>query len=408
MVNPSFSTSSLGLRSFSLAALLFATATSTSAQSFYGMPCADSAGNLPRISYPVSSWIANPSMADSVQLLGAIPGSSAVLFMGGAPTDRIAIDLSIIGATGCTLSVNPFLQRPAVVAMDGTAESVFSGLPAGFDFVFQWVMVDLAAPRPLGVVTTDALQAGLPTQPGVFRMTDLDLRDPHLSLSVLFGCSDITDTPALGGLVPGFNPSIEDQITMDADGDNNLDLNFNLIFRPFDPNGTGGTLDITQSTCTVASATMPTTCTIPDLQPLARTTYQNGTCLGPVPGTTNGYTPPIATPSGSCFITPPATLSADVGGITFTLENAQIGGEYTATNPPRIINGLIAGFVPESTVNAITIPAAIPILGGSSLSTLINGGMGNCSLIDDKDIGPSGAVGWWVYMNFEAEAVPFN
>jgi hypothetical protein len=69
-----------------------------------------------------------------------------------------------------------------------------------------------------------------PTALTAFRMTDLDLRDPHFFANVL-GCLDVTNLSALG--IEGINPTLESQIQNDEDGDVLLDLSLVTTFSPF-------------------------------------------------------------------------------------------------------------------------------------------------------------------------------
>ena len=75
------------------------------------------------------------------------------------------------------------------------------------------VLVALTATPALAQVTifTDGFEGGNPlawNPPTVLRLSDLDLRDPHVFVVLpVFGCSDVTDTTPLGD---GVNPMIEE------------------------------------------------------------------------------------------------------------------------------------------------------------------------------------------------------
>ncbi len=389
------------LRSASLSLVLAATA---AAQSISGTSCIDSLGNFPSITHPVSSWVRNPSVDEHVLLVNSIPGAAAVLWIGDSPGDQLNIDLTIIGVDGCFLYVNPFTQVPAVVGVDGIADVGLGSVPLGADFLFQWAILDPAAPRPLGVDTTDAMVAGVPSQPGVFMLTDLDLRDPHITVPILFACSDITDNPVLG-IIPAVNPSIETSLTTDSDGDMLLDSSTAIVLRPNDPSGSGGRVDFVGASCTAPIAT--TVCTLPDTPSFAAEFTNTGACIAVEPGTTGGYNPPVASPSAPCFSTTSGSIEFDLAGIPLTLENLQFGAEYVGSPATALTNGLMKGFVPEATADAILLPATLPLVGGQPLSSLLPGGAGNCSGQDDRDLGPDGVtMGWWFYFNFEAVAVP--
>ncbi|MGE3163427.1 MAG: hypothetical protein AB7O52_00825 [Planctomycetota bacterium] len=237
--------------------------------------------------------------------------------------------------------------------------------------------------------------------PTAFRITSLNLRDPHAFTQVIL-CLDSTAT--LNGL-------INDTFTQDQDMDGSLDLSYLLIFRPLDQAGAMGNLDfVLAADCTAPAA--GTTCDLDAFSTSVALTYTNpgaGSCLGLLPGTTTGsFTPAPSVPSTPCFVTDPATISLDLGGILVTLQEGQIAGSYVGNPATSITNGLGRGFVSEASANAITIPATIPLVGGMPLSALLPGGMGNCSSIDARDMGPTGTLGWWVYFNFSATAVPYT
>lgn len=242
--------------------------------------------------------------------------------------------------------------------------------------------------------------------PTAFRITSLDIRDPHVFLLVIIACLDSTDT--LNGL-------INDTFVQDTVVPGILDASYLLIFRPLDPAGSGGTLDFAiGAECTAPAAS--TTCDVNPATVLAPLDYTNNSgvgappCLAPLAGTTNGsYTPPIATPNQPCFVTDPETLTLDLGGILFTLQDAQLAGSYQGSPATGIIDGLGLGFVSEADAALITIPAGIPVVGGLPLTNLLPGGSGNCSSSDDRDLGPDGTtLGWWFYFNFTATEVPYT
>jgi hypothetical protein len=68
---------------------------------------------------------------------------------------------------------------------------------------------------------------------------------------------------------------------------------------------------------------------------------------------------------------------------------------------------LIVGFLREEDADKINLPASYPIVGGEPISLLLPGGAGNCSVRDDKD-DHGGYSGWWFFLNFTAENVPWT
>jgi hypothetical protein len=138
------------------------------------------------------------------------------------------------------------------------------------------------------------------------------------------------------------------------------------------------------------------------------TNQATGTCLGPEPGTVRPYNPGVTSATGPCYASAPETLHLDIEGIQLTLTNAQIGGTYVGNPAERMVNGLIRGFISEAEANMITLPANLPVVGGAALSSILRGGRGNCASGSDKDMGPGGVPGWWLYFNFTASAVPWS
>jgi hypothetical protein len=257
-----------------------------------------------------------------------------------------------------------------------------------------------------------------PTAPTAFRMTDLDLRDPHFFAVVsVLGCADLTNLSVLG--IEGINPTLESQIQNDDDGDMLLDLSLVTTFSPFTQIAdAGSTLDLVFPDC---SAPMESTgCTLdPGAAHLPGTATNlgvPGVCLEPVGGTTSGYSPAVVSPTapsgGTCFAASVGTLTIPIlGGIT--LVDSWIGGEWFDSPATEIRDGLIRGFLPEATANAILVPegtTGIDSIDGEPLSELLRGGVGSCSqpspAAGDKDM-HMGASGWFFYLNFTSARAPY-
>lgn len=387
-------------KSLPLAAALCALTASLSAQEIYGTACVDGSGATPGIAYPASSWALNPSVNEVVALTGSTAGLSSVLFIGDAAIHRTNIDLGVIGATGCSLLVSPFAQVPRTVTGAGTAEVALGPVPFGHEFVFQWVQLDPAAPRNLGVVTSNGLQAGVPQQTSAFRVSRLQLLDPHV-FTLLFGflCADGTNTL--------LNPLLDSAINGDSEPDGLLDISLLMLFRPLDPNAAGGHIDIVLPSCTAPAAS--TVCSIGTSLTAGRVDYVNGAsnCLPPVPNTTGGYSPGVTSPTGPCFSTTAGTLTLPLGLVNLPLDSVRIGGKYVGSPVNRITEGVVYGFLPESVANTLMLPPGLPVSG--TIASLFPGGTGNCSARNDLDVGPDGTTpGWWVYLGFEADAVPIT
>jgi len=272
----------------------------------------------------------------------------------------------------------------------------------------------LAIPTPL-VAQSGIFSSGFESDnilewdpPTVFRFADLDLRDPHVVADFgALGCIDITDD---GGLLPSVNDLLQDAITMDSEPDGYLDLNALVQFRPLDPAGIGQRVDQRYGVCTAPLA--GTQCTHDpeidgtifwyDTLPLG-----GGICLEPVAGSTTGYSPPISTPLGPCFVTMEGDLSVGFLGVAFSLRQARLAATLVGGPPLELSDGLMMGFLSEADADAITFPVDVPFVGGDPLSSVLPGGATNCDSGDDTDLLDT-VRGWWFYFNFVAAEVPYE
>ena len=247
-----------------------------------------------------------------------------------------------------------------------------------------------------------------------YRFTDLDLRDPHMYVSFL-GCRDVTDTPLTGFSING---ELQTNIQTDGDGDGLLDQSLLLVFDPLDQAGSGAPLRFGESSCTAPMA--GTTCgPIPyeQLVSLSSTNSTMGACLGALAGTTRPYSPAVVTSSAPCFASaeaPVFTLSILGASVPLTLRSLRVAATYVGTPAGSLVNGLMRGFLRESDADATILPASFPLIGGLPLSQLLPGGdppgagNNNCAGHSDKDTGPSGEPGWWMYFNFVAQPVAYT
>lgn len=248
-------------------------------------------------------------------------------------------------------------------------------------------------------------------QPTAFRFTDLDLRDPHVYVSVIT-CNDATDVPVFG--IFAVNTELSDAITLDGDDppDGNLDLNIALVFRPLDQASSATTpLEVHFGECTSAS---PTTCTADPAPVMSTATNMATGCLGAIAGTlTPMYTPEIAAQNGPCFVSDAETLTIDLSGIPVVLTDARVAGQYSGSPAGTVVNGLVRGFISEAAADATLLPADLPVVGGQPLSQQLPGGNPpgsgntNCAGHSDKDTN-GGVPGWWFYLNFTAVAVNWS
>jgi hypothetical protein len=213
------------------------------------------------------------------------------------------------------------------------------------------------------------------------------------------------------------NDLIADELTAtetNSDGEEIYSLNLVQLFRPYSATASNEDADIGIAECTTAS---PPVCEegtdgSGNPLPLVMTTYdsaQSGNCFDPVPGT------PVPgganSPAAPCFETTPTTVTIDVAGIPIELSNASVAGAYDSGNPPSSLSdGLIAGFISESTAEGIIIPDDVDFVGGQTLASVLPGGSGSCQGNDGTLIsnGPGGDSGWWFYLDLAATAVDWQ
>lgn len=104
-----------------------------------------------------------------------------------------------------------------------------------------------------------------------------------------------------------------------------------------------------------------------------------------------------------------------------TLHGSQAAATYQGNPATQLINGEIRGFLTEADANNTTV--MVQAIGyNGPLSGLLAGGnppgaMACCANtrtppINDKDMGPDAngtmVSGWWFYVNFTAQKVPFT
>lgn len=236
-----------------------------------------------------------------------------------------------------------------------------------------------------------------------FRMSDLDLRDPHVFVNFI-GCRDVTDTQLAGFAV---NNSLQTSIQTDGnDADTLLDLSVVMVFRPLAQGGATSPLEVHLADCT---SPMSSTSCVPGMGATATATATNmsgGQCLAAIAGTTHGYTPAITDPSAPCFVSTPFTVTINLGGIPITLHDARVAATYVGSPATSLANGLLMGFISEADADTTIIPTTFPLVGGKPLSELLAGGKNACPNYSDKDTN-NGVVGWWFYLNFPASKVPW-
>lgn len=226
--------------------------------------------------------------------------------------------------------------------------------------------------------------------PTAYRITSLNLRDPH---TFALGSLDVTD------MVDGL---IADGITMDADDppDGNLDLSITVVMLPLDQAGGSTPMQVVFADCTAPQSS--TECAPdPDTAPVDSTATNDPSdpCLDLLPDTTSDYNPPVSLPGAPCFSSDAEAFNVALGDIDLAMEDARIAATYDA-DPATRLTGLIRGFVSQATADAALIPDDVAVVGGQPISSLLVDG--------DKDTGPNGGDGWYFYLNFVADEVPYT
>lgn len=241
-------------------------------------------------------------------------------------------------------------------------------------------------------------------QPMSFRITELNLRDPH----VFAGTTDITEMQVLGQSVN--RTLIPDKLTKDSDGDGAIDVSVVALLAPFDPSASPAvtpTLTFVNANCPLnggaSSACKPLAGSAGLMTTWTLEQRQSGNCLEPMPGTTSSYQPAITVPSGPCFLSTEGNdLTMDLGGIKINVTAARVSATYQA-QPAGLIKGLLAGFVTRTAAEQATLPSgAGPMVGGDSLDMYIR-------MRDyDQSASPNGQDGFWMYLNFVAKPITYT
>ena len=233
--------------------------------------------------------------------------------------------------------------------------------------------------------------ATLPVEPTAFRVTLMELRDPHAF--AFNGAFDVTGT---------VNDQIGDAMTMDADDppDGNLDLSIVVVHRPLDQSAGSIAGDVVFPDCT--TPVLSTSCTLTAGAMVVQTTLTNAaaTCLDAVPGTTSGFSPAVEPTQGPCFSTEAETLDVSLGELVIPLIDTQLAGRYVNDPADGLDQGLIRGFLTQEAADNATIPESVAIVGGDPVSSVLRD--------EDKDPGPGGEDGWWFYLNYDANLVPYT
>lgn len=238
--------------------------------------------------------------------------------------------------------------------------------------------------------------------PTAFRLTDLDLLDPH-AFAMIGACNDVTDVQN-----DGFETDInEDNEGPDADDpDGLLDLSGLAVFRPLDQAAENVNAEVLLG----ADCTAPiegTTCTRGEASSI-QTSGSNDSasaCDVVLPDTTtDDYDPSPEPAPAPCF-----AVAGPTGVLEFgVFELSEVAGAATYDGDPAtgLVNGVLRGFLSEEHADAAMVD--VPLLGEVPLSSLLPGGTDCCADGDDRDTDSDGASGWYVYLTFTAAQVPYS
>ena len=224
--------------------------------------------------------------------------------------------------------------------------------------------------------------------PTAYRVTEMELVDPHLVVAV-----DITKTGNDTLLKPALNDDTDPK-------DGFIDLSLVSVFTPVDPSMAETPLDIVVANCThPASSTSCMPKSASDVTATTAVNQDSGVCLEPMAGTLTNTTP--NSPVAPCYLADGGTLTMTFAGVTMMLDDTQVSATYGGGSPPsELINGLMMGFLPKDRADATMVPADQPLIGGLIL--------GNVLPASDLDKGPNNEDGYWVYLNFKAQPVPYT
>ncbi len=247
-----------------------------------------------------------------------------------------------------------------------------------------------------------------------FRLTDLDLRDPHIYVTNVGFCLDITDL-LQPNFTSTFNGALQSRIQTDGNADGALDLNLLLIFDPVDPSAPGGTLTFGEAICTAPIA--GTSCTPNPIITPTSVTYLNQSsgppCLLVISGSTYPpYSPEISLPSPPYFKTVETNITLRVfGNVNIPFSHVRIAARYVGSPTANLNTGVIRGFLSQEDADAIVVP--LPTVGNQLLSSVLPNATLICPAHTDQDSlrtvdGCLSETGWWFYWNFTAVAVPFT
>jgi hypothetical protein len=317
--------------------------------------------------------VSNPDAA--VLSLDLTAGEWSVLLLEGWRLERDNGDGTYTTVDASLVSPNP------------QTVTIATGVTVALDFRFETsgepVVIGDGGRLDIGIDVDEVTPPGLAT----FRISSMQLRDPHVFFQVtFFGCQDITDSSPWGF-------SINDGLASEVSG---LSMNTLLQLDPLDvTEGATGAASIVPADCWSSSE-----CMGDPPEDTVATTYaasESTPCVAPAPGTTDWPVAPTGVP---CVGTEPADVNLPFAeGTILPLRAARVGGR-TSTEGTLMDAGLLLGFLSQA--DAETIWFDTGTFGSASMAQLLPGGPG-CASLDGRDV-HDGEIGWWLH--FEVEATP--
>jgi hypothetical protein len=244
---------------------------------------------------------------------------------------------------------------------------------------------------PTTADTTADTTTGNPSGDTAFRITSIEVRDPHF-FAVILG--DVTQDSVNDPL----NAALSED---DSDGvmDGFLDLGFVMVMRPLEQvDGGGADFDFANAQCT--APVEGTSCDVLPGSDLFSTTYTNtadGECLAADPLNLSTYDDPPGAPTptnGPCFVTDATDVAIQTSDFTLPMSEAVVAAQYVGDPAGNLVDGNIQGFL--SLGDAQTTQVDTPL-----------GQMFIADLLREEDMDDEGA-GWWFHIHFTAETVDWT
>jgi len=272
------------------------------------------------------------------------------------------------------------------------------------------------------------MEAAVP--PSAFRITDLDLVSPRITVSDSLlrpNCQDITNdcARAIFGICgeDSINTQLETAIDPTSSG-GSYDLHIVELFQPLNPAAASTPTEVHLNAACMEGP--PESCgpdpSMPDFVMGSAANMTSGTCYTPDAaevedraGSAAAYDPAANTVSGPCYISSIPALTVTISGIAIPLTNVSISATYSGAPPSRLISGVVTGFLSSDDAVAVTIPvldddplyehlqAGNDMHMGTADGCNVGGGVDE----DDRDM-EGGVTGFRFFLNFEADEVTWT